>query len=116
VTVDRDGYDEGEPTTEDTMQDDIDALRREVQHLIAMNTASYLVITSLVATHPDPQQLQLHLVTALEAVLGSQRLERWTEEQKQIIRRVVETFQHVQPAAPIDPLAAAFGQRDPRSC
>ena len=40
------------------MDDDIESLRQEVQHLIAMNTASYVAITSLVATHPDPQQLR----------------------------------------------------------
>lgn len=96
------------------MDEDIEALRREVQHLIAMHTASYIAITSLVATHPRPEQLQLHLVTALEGVLGSERLSRWTEDQKQIVRKVVETFQHVQPAEPIDPLASALGARDPR--
>jgi hypothetical protein len=48
------------------MDDQIESLRQEVQHLIAMNTASYVAITSLVATHPNPQQLQLHLVSALE--------------------------------------------------
>ena len=96
------------------MEDDIEALRQEVRHLIAMNTASYVAITSLVATHPHPQQLHLHLVTALEAVLGSERLARWTDDQKQIVRKVVETFGHVQPAAPIDPLATAMGERDPR--
>ncbi|NKE65464.1 hypothetical protein RAMLITH_06485 [Ramlibacter sp. RBP-2] len=96
------------------MDDEIEALRQEVQHLIAMNTASLVAITSLVATHPDPRQLQLHLVSALEAVLGSERLARWTGEQKRIVRQVVETFQHVQPAAAIDPLATAMGARDPR--
>jgi len=96
------------------MEDDIEALRREVQHLIAMHTASYVTLTSLVATHPNPQQLQLHLVSALEGVLGSERLAKWTDEQKLIVRRVVETFQNVQPAAPLDPLKAAMGDRDPR--
>jgi hypothetical protein len=96
------------------MEDDIEALRKEVQHLIAMHTASYVTLTSLIATHPQPQQFQLHLITALEAVLGSERLARWTEEQKAIVRRVVETFQNVQPASPIDPLKAALGERDPR--
>jgi hypothetical protein len=46
-------------------------------------------------------------------VLGSERLARWSDDQKAIVRKVVETFQHVQPAAPIDPLAA-MGDRDPR--
>ena len=96
------------------MDEDIESLRREVQHLIAMNTAAYLAITSLVATHPNPQQIQLHLVSALEGVLGSERLARWTDEQKRIVRQVVETFQHVQPAPAIDPLARAMGERDPR--
>jgi hypothetical protein len=96
------------------MEDDIEALRQEVRHLIAMHTASYVVLTSLVATHPDPKQFQLHLDTALEGVLGSERLARWGEDQKQIVRKVVETFQHVQPAATIDPLASALGDRDPR--
>jgi hypothetical protein len=95
------------------MQEQIEALRQEVRHLIAMNTASYVAITSLVATHPNPQQLQLHLVTALEGVLGSERLARWTDDQKAIVRQVVETFQHVRPASPIDPLAS-MGERDPR--
>jgi hypothetical protein len=96
------------------MEEDIEALRQEVRHLIAMHTASYVVITSLVATHPNPSQLQLHLVTALEGVLGSERLARWGDDQKQIVRKVVETFQHVQPAAIIDPLASAMGDKDPR--
>ncbi len=96
------------------MNDEIESLRQEVQHLIAMNTAAYLAITSLVATHPDPRQLQLHLVSALEGVLGSPRLARWTDEQKRIVRQVVETFQQVQPAPAIDPLASALGERDPR--
>jgi len=96
------------------MDEDIEALRQEVRHLIAMHTASYVVITSLVATHPNPAQLQLHLVTALEGVLGSERLARWGDDQKAIVRKVVETFQHVQPAATIDPLAAAMGEHDPR--
>ena len=52
------------------MEEEIEALRREVRHLIAMNTAAYLAITSLVATHPDPQQLQLHLIASLEGILG----------------------------------------------
>jgi hypothetical protein len=73
-----------------------------------------VVLTSLVATHPRPDQLQLHLVTALEGVLGSERLAKWGEDQKQIVRKVVETFQHVQPAAAIDPLASAMGEHDPR--
>jgi len=96
------------------MDDDIELLKQEVRHLIAMNTAAYLAITSLVATHPQPQQLHLHLVSALEAVLGSERLARWTDDQKQIVRQVVETFQHVQPAPTLDPLASALGARDPR--
>lgn len=96
------------------MDDDIAALRREVEHLIAMHTASYVTLTSLVATHPHPEQFQLHLISALEGVLGSERLGKWSDEQKQIVRRVVETFQNVRPAPPIDPLAAALGDRDPR--
>ena len=96
------------------MDEDIEALRQEVRHLIAMHTASYVVLTSLVATHPNPAQLQLHLVTALEGVLGSERLAKWGEDQKQIVRKVVETFQNVQPAATIDPLASAMGAHDPR--
>lgn len=96
------------------MHDEIGALRQEVEHLIAMNTASYVVITSLVATHPDPPQFQLHLLSALEGVLGSERLARWSDDQKQIVRRAVEAFQAVRPAAPIDPLATAMGKRDPR--
>jgi hypothetical protein len=96
------------------MDEDIEALRQEVRHLIAMHTASYVVITSLVATHPNPTQLQLHLETALEGVLGSERLARWGDDQKLIVRKVVETFQHVQPAATLDPLAAAMGEHDPR--
>jgi hypothetical protein len=96
------------------MDEDIEALKREVQHLIAMHTASYVTLTSLIATHPHPQHFQLHLITALESVLGSERLSKWTDEQKQIVRRVVETFQDVRPAPPIDPLKAALGDRDPR--
>lgn len=96
------------------MDEDIEALRQEVRHLMAMHTATYVTLTSLVATHPDPQQFQLHLVTALEGVLGSDRLAKWPDDQKQIVRRVVETFQHIQPAAPLDPLASAMGGRDPR--
>lgn len=96
------------------MDEDIEALRREVRHLIAMHTASYITLTSLVATHPNPQQLQLHLVAALEGVLGSERLSRWTDDQKEIVRRVVETFQNVQPAPTLDPLGAAMGDNDPR--
>ena len=96
------------------MEDEIEALKQEVRHLIAMHTASYVTLTSLVATHPQPQQFQLHLITALEGVLGSERLANWSEDQKQIVRRVVETFQNVRPAAPIDPLASALGERDPR--
>lgn len=96
------------------MEEEIEALRQDIRHLMAMHTASYVTLTSLVATHPNPQQLQLHLVTALEAVLGSERLARWTDDQKAIVRRVVETFQQVQPAAPIDPLAS-MGARDPRN-
>ena len=95
-------------------RDEIDALRREVEHLIAMNTAAYLAITSLVATHPNPGQLQLHLISAMEGVLGSDRLANWSDDQKAIVRRVMETFQGIQPAAPIDPLAAAMGAKDPR--
>ena len=95
------------------MEEEIEALRQEVRYLMAMHTASYVTLTSLVATHPNPQHLQLHLVTALEAVLGSERLARWSDDQKAIVRKVVETFQPVQPAAPIDPLAT-MGDRDPR--
>lgn len=96
------------------MEDEIAALRKEVEHLIAMHTASYVTLTSLVATHPHPEQFQLHLITALEGVLGSERLALWTDEQKQIVRRVVETFQNIRPAPPIDPLREALGDRDPR--
>ncbi len=96
------------------MDDEIAALRKEVEHLIAMHTASYVTLTSLVATHPHPEQFQLHLITALEGVLGSERLSRWTDDQKQIVRRVVETFQNVRPAPTIDPLKEALGDRDPR--
>ena len=96
------------------MDDDIAALRKEVEHLIAMHTASYVTLTSLVATHPHPEQFQLHLITALEGVLGSARLAKWTDDQKQIVRRVVETFQSVKPAPMIDPLKQALGDRDPR--
>ena len=97
------------------MEDEIEALKQEVRHLIAMHTASYVTLTSLVATHPHPEHFQLHLITALEGVLGSARLANWSDEQKQIVRRVVETFQNVRPAPPIDPLASALGDRDPRN-
>lgn len=96
------------------MDHDIESLRAEVRHLIAMNAAAYVAITSLVATHPNPNHFHLHLVSALEGVLSSERLARWSEEQKEIVRRVVETFQGVQPAAAIDPLATGLGDRDPR--
>jgi hypothetical protein len=96
------------------MDDEIAALRREVQHLIAMHTATYVTLTSLIATHPNPEHFQLHLISALESVLGSERLAKTTDEQKQIVRRVVETFQNVRPAPAIDPLKAALGDRDPR--
>ena len=96
------------------MDDEIAALRREVEHLIAMHTASYVTLTSLVATHPHPEQFQLHLITALEGVLGSERLAQWTDEQKQIVRRVVEALQNLRPADRIDPLREALGDRDPR--
>ncbi|MEJ7928854.1 hypothetical protein WG922_02600 [Ramlibacter sp. AN1015] len=94
--------------------DNIEELRREVRHLIAMNAAAYVAITSLVATHPRPEQFQLHLDSALEGVLGSDRVAKWPEDQKAIVRRVIETFQSVRPAGPIDPLAAGLGERDPR--
>jgi len=97
------------------MDDEIEALKTEVRHLIAMHTASYVTLTSLVATHPHPEHFQLHLITALEGVLGSERLANWSEDQKQIVRRVVETFQNVRPAPPIDPLHTALGDRDPRN-
>lgn len=97
----------------EAMDEDIEALRQEIRHLMAMHTASYVTLTSLVATHPNPQQFQLHLVTALEAVLGSERLARWGDDQKEIVRRVVETFQGVRPAPPLDPLGSLGGQ-DPR--
>lgn len=96
------------------MDEDIAALRKEVEHLIAMHTASFVTLTSLVATHPRPEQLQLHLISALEGVLGSERLAKWSDEQKLIVRRVVETFQNVKPAATIDPLKSVLGDRDPR--
>jgi len=94
--------------------DEIGALRKEIEHLIAMHTAAYVTLTSLVATHPQPEQFQLHLLTALEGVLGSERLAGWPDEQKQIVRRVVETFQNVRPAGRIDPLKDVLGDRDPR--
>jgi len=87
------------------MDEDIEALRREVRHLIAMNAAAYVAITSLVATHPNPRQFHLHLVTALEGVLGSERLAGWPDDQREIVRKVVETFQGIRPAATIDPVA-----------
>jgi len=96
------------------MDEDIEALRTEVRHLIAMNAASYVAITSLVATHPNPQQFHLHLITALEAVLSSERIANWPDDQKEIVRRAVETFQGVKTAERIDPLLAALGERDPR--
>ena len=96
------------------MDEDIEALRTEVRHLIAMHAASYVAITSLVATHPNPTQFHLHLVAALEGILSSDRVAQWPDDQKEIVRRVVETFQGVQPAAPIDPLAQEMGARDPR--
>ena len=94
--------------------DEIEALKTEVRHLIAMHTASYVTLTSLVATHPHPEHFQLHLISALEGVLGSERLAKWSDDQKQIVRRVVETFQNVRPSRPIDPLKEALGDRDPR--
>lgn len=97
------------------MEDDIESLRTEVRHLIAMNAASYVAITSLIATHPNPGQFHLHLVAALEGVLSSERVAAWPDDQKEIVRRVVETFQGVKTAAPIDPLAAGLGSRDPRN-
>ena len=96
------------------MDEDIEALRTEVRHLIAMNAACYVAITSLVATHPNPQQFQLHLMAALEGVLGSERVAKWPQDQKEIVRRAVETFQGLKAAGTIDPLAAALGDRDPR--
>jgi hypothetical protein len=90
------------------MDEEIEALRREVRHLIAMNAAAYVAITSLVATHPNPRQFHLHLVSALEGVLGSERVAGWPDDQREIVRKVVETFQGVQPAKTIDPLAG-FG-------
>jgi hypothetical protein len=96
------------------MDEEIEALKQEVRHLMAMHTATYLTLTSLVATHPDPQQFQLHLVSALEGVLGSDRLAHWPDDQKHIVRTVVETFQRVAPSPTLDPLATAMGRRDPR--
>lgn len=96
------------------MDEEIESLRREVRHLIAMNAASYVAITSLIATHPNPHQFHLHLVSALEGVLASERVAQWPDDQKEIVRHVVETFQGVKPAAPIDPLASGLAGRDPR--
>jgi hypothetical protein len=96
------------------MDEDIENLRTEVRHLIAMNAASYVAITSLIATHPNPQQFHLHLLVALEMVLASERVSQWPQDQREIVRRAVEAFQGVKTAAVIDPLAAGLGERDPR--
>lgn len=96
------------------MDEEIEALRTEVRHLIAMNAASYVAITSLIATHPNPQQFQLHLMLALEGVLGSDRVKGWPDDQREIVRRAVEAFQNIKAAPTIDPLAAGLGERDPR--
>lgn len=96
------------------MEEEIEKLRNEVRHLIAMNAASYVAITSLIATHPNPEQFHLHLVTALESVLGSGGVSQWPADQKEIVRRAVEAFQNVRSSPPIDPLAAGLGGRDPR--
>jgi hypothetical protein len=96
------------------MDQEIEALHTEVRHLIAMNAACYVAITSLVATHPNPQQFHLHLIAALEGILGSGGVAHWPDDQKEIVRRAVETFQGLKAAETIDPLAAGLGERDPR--
>ena len=95
------------------------SLLRGGQHLFRRNLHLFgapfwqRLNTSRGATLALPQEWLLANRAAPVGV-GSERLERWTDDQKQIVRRVVETFQNVRPAAPIDPLKEALGDRDPR--
>lgn len=76
-----------------------------------MNIGVTAVLASLIATHPNYDQFQLHLVGVLE-IAAAGRLGPLTDQQQEQVRDYVESLQQIAALKlKIDPTATALSRR-----
>lgn len=90
------------------MNEDLEALAGNVH---TMNIGITTVLASLIATHPNYDQFQLHLVSTLEIATNGQ-MGPLTDLQREQLRSYVESLQQIAAVRrKIDPTASVLSQR-----
>lgn len=73
--------------------DTLESLRAECDTLLAMQAGTTAVLFSLIATHPDHDQFQLHLTSCLELALNGSLARSLSPKQQAQAREFVEQLQ-----------------------
>lgn len=83
-------------------------IEREIETMLGIQAGMTAILASLIATHPNYRQLQLHLTTALEVMLeGGFAGAALSDHQRATARSYVEQLQQIDPATgEIDPLGS----------
>jgi hypothetical protein len=87
------------------MNEEMQEISSTVDTLLATQAGITVALTSLIAMHPNYQQLQMHLVSTLEIALNGSLGAVLTERQKIQARDYVEVLQQMREVrGKIDPL------------
>jgi hypothetical protein len=80
--------------------DEYNALRRQMDALVADQAAHFIVLSALIPTHPRHEDLQMAITNAVELLLPSMPPAAMTDEMKERTRATVENLQRLHPADP----------------
>lgn len=64
----------------------------------AINAGMTVILASLIATHPDYENFQIHLAGLLEVAAAGSLFSNLTHQQQQLAREYVERLQRIQEA------------------
>ena len=71
------------------------ALRQEIEVLMAMQAATTVVLSSLIATHPRYREFQLHVTALVELADAGTLWKPLNDRQREIARLYVEELQSI---------------------
>ena len=86
------------------------ALRQEIEVLMAMQAATTVVLSSLIATHPRYREFQLHVTALVELADAGTLWKPLNDRQREIARLYVEELQSIRSR-----LESALDDPEPRS-
>ena len=87
--------------------DEYNALRREIDSMLAIQAGQTVMLMALTQTHPRHEDLQMAAISSLEIMLGRLAPAELTPKMQEAARAYVEDLQQLHPADPGAPGAKA---------